>query len=831
MQKFYDCGIDLGTTNSCIAVPTDDNSYIIVENTQDRMQVTPSAIAIDKRGRQIAGQRAINTLDVQNLAIQFKRWMGTENVKEFKDAGVTMTPEQLSSEILKILKSDAESRMSKDMNDVVITVPAAFSSLQCEATNQAAKLAGFRNVILLQEPIAASVAYGAKPDAAGQYWMVFDYGGGTLDVAILSTHDGRLTVINSEGDNYCGGSDINQMMYDKIVKPKLEELYDISNFDQSIERKIVLDLERCKIQLSSTDTSIIEIFDIDDNNGTPIEFEYEITRDELEGLIENTIDKCMDIAKKAVEGAINREKISQDQISKIMLVGGSTFIPMVRRKLQETFSGIELDCTINPMTVVAAGAAIYAATSTAEVELKDENIDKTIPEIKIQYEPITSENTVNLVGTIENLNGIAIHQIKIDSTNAEDGSGAIWTSGWVELLDSESGLFDVDLHIKSNSSNNFVIYARDTVGKEIELNNNRFTIKHKENVLKTSNPPATFSVSVMATDGQNNILKPLINKNTPLPAEGTSTFTLNKTLDPSIEDTIEIHVWEGETFENPEANNPIGTVTVQSSAMPHIVPEGTVIELTIRQDESRTNHITGYIPDADYYIEEKTLRDDKERISLMNRMDSISDKFAQIEVTIDELDEKGIDLNGLDDEYEEIKEQFDEMYDLIGVNDDKVQLYINEFYDIHTRIINLERSTQETIKKQEDSEKLESITDIVSNYGEQPIQQEFREAKKAYNEATDDENRDFYMQKMENMRFEVMTNNFNWLANTLMNIASDNSIRYTDAQKAEYWKSEGRDAIQRNDKIQLKNAVFGLLGLMVNSANGSINSVIADLRL
>lgn len=321
MQKFFDCGIDLGTTNSCLAIPDNDHGFEIIENQADRMSVTPSAVLINGKGRMLIGQRAYNSQKVEDLAIQFKRQMGLNKTIHFASAGIEKTPEELSSEILKQLRADGENRLNHPIKNVVITVPAAFKTLQSEATNKAGKLAGFENIILLQEPIAAAVAYGAKPGSKDKHWMVFDYGGGTLDVAIISTLDNRLTVENSEGDNYFGGSDIDRILFREVVIKKLkaegyhvDALFDESTSSgKSLARKIQLDCENCKIELSSKESTILEVFDIDDDNGEPIEFECEITRAELESLIAATVERSIGIAKKALSGA----GVTANQLDKI----------------------------------------------------------------------------------------------------------------------------------------------------------------------------------------------------------------------------------------------------------------------------------------------------------------------------------------------------------------------------------------------------------------------------------------------------------------------------------------------------------------------------------
>lgn len=825
MQKFYDCGIDLGTTNSCIAHPTGDNSCVIIENTQDRMQVTPSAVAIDKRGRMLIGQRARNQ---ENCVVCFKRKMGTEDVLSFEGTDTSMSPEELSAEILKTLKRDAESRLSEEMNDVIITVPAAFSSLQNEATKKAASLAGFRNVILLQEPIAASIAYGAEPNSKEQYWMVFDYGGGTLDVSILSTHDGRLTVINSEGDNYCGGSDIDRLLYENIIKPKLEESYNVSN-NSNLARKMMLTLEGCKIELSSATSALFEEFESVDNDGNPIEFEYTITRSELESLIEPTVDKCIDIAKKALEGAAKKDGINIEKISKILLVGGSTFIPLVRNKLKDAFN-VELDCSLNPMTVVAEGAAIYAATCVAEIEDDLSATTSELPIIKTQYEPITSNTSANVVGTIENIGSFEIDKLKIDSVKSEDASGALWTSGWVDFLDASTGLFDIDVDVRPGGVNKYVVFVCDKTGREIKTENNVFEIRFNDNALKVSNPPATFSVCVMVTDGQNNILKPLIDKNTPLPAEGVKVFTTTKELNPAQDGSIDIHIWEGETFDNPEANNWCGCIHIQSSAMDRILPAGTEIEIKITQDESRTIRVTGYIPDADYEIPEETLRDDSERVSLYDRMDVVKEKLAQLEVSIKKLKDNDIDIGDAETKLAELKKKYDSVYESIDVDSDKVQLYIKEFFELHTVILGLERKLDKETNVDEKESNIGFWKNNMERYASAEEKSEFQELCDSYEASENDANRQYYYDEMSSKNLEVIMNSFEFLGNFYLGILNESSD-YTDMQKAEYWKTQAQNAIRSQNVGELRQAVLELLSLKANSANGSINSVMADLKI
>lgn len=689
MQRFYDCGIDLGTTNSCLAIPDNDHGFEIIDNTADRMSVTPSAVLINGKGRMLIGQRAYNSQKVEDLAIQFKRQMGLSKMIPFASAKIEKMPEELSSEILKQLRSDAETRLNRPIENVVITVPAAFKTLQSEATNKAGKLAGFKNIILLQEPIAAAVAYGAKPDSKDKHWMVFDYGGGTLDVAIISTLDNRLTVENSEGDNYFGGSDIDRILFREVVLKKLkaegyhvDELFDESTSSgKSLARKIQLDCERCKIELSNKDTAILEIFDIDDDEGEPIEFECEITRAELESLIADTIERSIVIAKKALAGA----DVKAEQLDKILLVGGSTFIHLVRQRLAEEF-GVPLDSSLNPMTVVAAGAAIYASTSVIDVEEEVELTSASNAIINLTYDPISSEETVNVIGKVANISDVSIAKVKIDCAINKDFSGVCWTSGWMELLDQYTGIFDVDVLLQKGILNHFRVSACDSTGTEIVIENPYFDIKHNETVLKMSAPPATMSIGVQIRDPKTgyDVLYHVIKKNSPLPAQDDRTFKLSRDIDPMHDDCITIRIWEGENTQNPEANFPAGAITVQSSAMDRMIPKGTEIELTIVADENRNIRVSGYIPDFDFIIPEETLRAEA-KVDLEERMDTVDKKIQQSEVSIQRLKDQGVDVSALEAELDQVKAGYDSAYGKVDSDEAAVNSYVEQFYDVESK--------------------------------------------------------------------------------------------------------------------------------------------------
>ena len=256
-RRTIDFGIDLGTTNSEISCM--ENGEIRVLKNYKREEYTPSVVRIDEKGTIIVGRKAYERLidDPDNTVGEFKRWMGTRQVKDFKLSGRKLTPEELSAEVLKDLKITAKANLAPDeeVQCAVITVPCNFEVVQCEATQRAAILAGIKYAPLLQEPIAASVAYGFLQKMPKGYWIVFDLGGGTFDVALMSAKEGRLSVVDHCGDNYLGGKDFDWKIVENIIHPILKKEFDLPNLGRTEEYKglnavLKSASEEAKIELS-----------------------------------------------------------------------------------------------------------------------------------------------------------------------------------------------------------------------------------------------------------------------------------------------------------------------------------------------------------------------------------------------------------------------------------------------------------------------------------------------------------------------------------------------------------------------------------------------------
>jgi molecular chaperone DnaK len=503
----------------------------------------------------------------------------------------------------------------------------------------------------------------------------------------------------------------------------------------------------------------------------------------------------------------------------------------VRQRLTEEF-GVELDSSLNPMTVVAAGAAIYASTSVIDVEEEVELTDVNHAIINLTYDPISSEEMVNVIGKVANIKDIDIAKVKIDCAIRKDFSGVCWTSGWLDLLDQGMGIFDVDVLLQKGVLNHFRVSASDRNGREIVIENPYFEIKHNENVLKTSAPPATMSIGVQIKDPKTgyDILYHVIKKNAPLPAQDDRTFKLSRDIDPSGDDCITIKIWEGENTQNPEANFPAGAITVQSSAMDRIIPKGTEVELTIIADENRNIRVSGYIPDFDFIIPEETLRSEA-KVDLEERMETVDTKIKQSEVSIQRLKDQGVDVSDLEEELEQVKAGYDAAYGKVDSDEAAVNSYIEQFYSVESRIIQEERKYQRKKNSSKNDDTVKEAKEQVETYGDEEAKTAWAELEESYELAETAEEKGFVAKQMSNLGFEAMTTNYGWLKAFFSVVLSKPETKYTNAQKAEYWKSQAYLAMDSKNTTQLRKAVFELLDLMTSSANQAVSAFGADLTM
>ena len=353
-------GIDLGTTNSCVAV-MEGGEPVVIPNSEGN-RTTPSVVAFSKDGERLVGQIAKRqaVTNPEHTIISIKRKMGTaEKVKIDDDS---FTPQEISAMILQKLKTDAESYLGSKVTQAVITVPAYFNDAQRQATKDAGKIAGLDVLRIINEPTAAALAFGMDK-AEDQKIMVYDLGGGTFDVSILDIGDGVFEVLATNGNTHLGGDDFDQRIIDYLVSEfKKSDGIDLST-DKMAMQRLKEAAEKAKIELSQMQQTQINLpFITADANG-PKHLNVTLTRAKFEELIHDLVEKT----RVPVENALKDAKITADDLGKVLLVGGSTRVPCVQEMVKK-ITGKEPDKGINPDECVAIGAAIQGGVLSGDVK-------------------------------------------------------------------------------------------------------------------------------------------------------------------------------------------------------------------------------------------------------------------------------------------------------------------------------------------------------------------------------------------------------------------------------------------------------------------------------
>ena len=552
-RSTIDFGIDLGTTNSSIAVLNGMDVTVIKNN--DGAEYTPSAVHIDKSGNLIVGRSAKERResDPDNSAAEFKALMGKNTEIVFQRSRISMKPEELSAEVLKQLKADVKQRTGEDVRNAVITVPAIFDLPECEATSRAARKAGFAHSPLLQEPVAAAMAYGFHSSSDKEFWLVFDFGGGTFDAAVMQVRDGVIEVYNHDGDRQLGGKLLDWDIVDQLLIPAVTRQNPLTDFTRANPKwhqpiaKLKLNAEAAKIGCSRYDSAEITIDYLCQNDrGAPIQFDYQLQRKDVEKIAEPYFIRAINICKKVLK----EKKLNTKNVNKVLLVGGPTLMPILREFLADPRKGlgIPLDFAIDPLTVVAQGAAIFAGSQrmASEEFIPAVTGDKTTYQINLDYKPVGTDPEPLVGGQVIGNDGEDLSAFRIEFVN--DTSPKSYRSGKISM--NEKGAFMTNLWAEAETENIFKIELTDAHGNLCSTTPEQ--ISYKLGILTVANTVLINSIAVV-TDA--NAAVRFFEKGTPLPArkhkEFKTTFEVRKGY---YGDLIIIPVVEGESIRRADRN-------------------------------------------------------------------------------------------------------------------------------------------------------------------------------------------------------------------------------------------------------------------------------------
>lgn len=672
-----DYGIDLGTTNSAIARM--EQGEAVIKQTKNLMDTLPSCVYFskNKQGKSslrigVKAKDAIYSDSIMALSkneppkgygyMEFKREMGS--CKKYSNENMSKesySPEELSAEVLKELKSLIN---DETISSVVITVPAMFTAIQKDATMKAAHLAGFQQCELLQEPIAACMAYGLSSNNKNGKWLVFDFGGGTFDAALVKVEDGILTVFDTEGDNYLGGKNLDEAVVNKILIPALRAEYNLTSYDSTEwKKKALMDAlkgpaEEMRTALSFADSTDYSTYDRNlnlgqDDNGEEIDLEITMTKEQLIDAVGDQYKKAINICKRLLK----RNGLTGDDLSSLILVGGPTYSPIVRDMLGREITP-NVDTSINPMTAVARGAALYAST-----------IDAQIDDEKVKEESTSDIVFLNLGYESTSVESSEWISVSIDTERSGDGcpkelsielerTDGAWRSDRITV--DETGNV-IEAYLLESTPSTFMIQAYNQQGNAVETFPSDFTIIQGVKV-GAAPLPYNIGIAVYSDIKKRGVFLPAkgLEKNKPLPAVGViSDRKVTQALRPGISsDVLSVPVYQvsGLDAEGKTAAlyTLISNVVVTGDDIDQLIPEGSNADITLYADTSEMMRMEVYFPSFDITVK-KTLELDK-RESPDEVTTWVKKEIGTAQRSLETLAESGIQTDSLKWELEGIKE-------------------------------------------------------------------------------------------------------------------------------------------------------------------------------
>lgn len=558
-------GIDLGTTNSAIC--SYDGEAIRLYKSPDQNDVTPSAIFIDRRGNKYLGKRAYDSAakNPDNAATKFKRMMGTSTPVKLSAVNITMTPEECSAEILKLCFGYLpEEIRNGGATGTVITVPAAFNQMQKDATLAAAEMAGLGSVALMQEPVAAVMCVMKQRKGDGVF-LVFDLGGGTLDIAIAESISGRVSLLAHGGVAMCGGTDFDRSILDNVVKPWLVENFDLpedlttSTKYKSLLRMCLWSAEKAKIELSAKEESVISLTESDlgvsDESGAEIYVDIPFTRKQLDALIAPKVDEAIQSARDTLEKA----GLSAHDVERMVFVGGPTQYKPLRDKVAFEL-GIAPSTDVNPMTAVAEGAAVFAESIDWKSQSRGRKSSRGALsaggalDLAFNYIARTPDSRAKVVVKVGGT-AAAGTEFQIDSLDTG------WSSGRLALKDGAS----VDLTLSKPGENTFKVFVFDSKGGPVALKEDKIVIARTAASIDAI--PASHSIGIEAREklGGRLMLDYLVREGDQLPKKGKKTFKTEESLRAGSTGSIKFKLWEGEIADPVNDNRFIGMFEIKAS--------------------------------------------------------------------------------------------------------------------------------------------------------------------------------------------------------------------------------------------------------------------------
>lgn len=658
-----DYGIDLGTTNSAICRMEQGKPIII--KTDVLKDTMPSCVSFTKKKSVKAGDSAFNDMKsdkrrasklgkkgASNSYVEFKRTMATTTRYHSSYMERDYSSEELSAEVLKTLKSFVT---DENVPAAVITVPAKFTVNQKTATLEAAKMAGFTKCELLQEPIAAAMAYGLTSTSKNGIWMVFDFGGGTFDAALLKVEDGIMQVFDTEGDNYLGGKNLDYAITDNIIIPYLKDNYSLDGIIADADKKEILRdamktyAEEVKNQLSFKDHEdiISNLGDLgEDDEGEEIELDITVTQEQVFEVMRPYFQKAVDICKDLLK----RNNLTGDKVDKLILVGGPTHSPLIREMLREQITP-NVDTSVDPMTAVATGAALYASTIDADVKSEDVGVGTVM--LNLGYESTSVETTEWVSAKLQP--NQPLHKVWVELVRSDKA----WSSGKMEV--DETGNV-IEANLLESKPNSFEVRAYDERGNQLPCFPNEITIIQGSKV-GAAPLPYNIGIAVWNDTKRRAVFKMAkgLERNKPVPAVGVANdLKVPYQLRPGVEsDTMRIPVYQtdndGVEGRSASLYEYVADVVITGDDVDSLITADSTVDITLKVDTSEQMTLEVHFLATDITVEKHL--DTSKKQSIEDAAKEIDNSIPEAQRSINRLNADGIETSELQANLDAVKNE------------------------------------------------------------------------------------------------------------------------------------------------------------------------------
>jgi molecular chaperone DnaK len=635
MMKPVNFGIDLGTTNSLIA-KYDGNRVQVFKNPVGQKETLASVVAF-RPDRILIGDKAREylTRDPVNVFGNFKRKMGTDEKYYVVNIDDNVTPVQLSSLVLKELKNFIHTGETPEA--CVITIPASFDTMQSNATLKAGEEAGFKTIFLLQEPIAASLAFfnESQDDARKDgYWLVYDFGGGTFDAALVRATEQDLKVVDHEGNNFLGGADLDFAIIEKVIVPEITRQTGIENFEQELRvrygkyeklyHEIMYYAEEAKKELSHAQTVHIEFSA--ELEGKEYDFSIPLTREKAAEIFLPIINETIRLVNNVVE----HNGLTTKDINQVVLVGGSTYVPQVREQLALQ-TGIPLNTSCDPTTAIAVGAAYYAASKYYEPSGKDTALDQQVMQ---QVNEIIEESATPV-------ESFSVETTYNQSSRDKEEVLLLFASGEYEdklfrIIRSDGG-FDTGLMpLKAKKTeflplvpavtNLFYLHFYDRNHNEIKSQERELRITQGKYSVEGQPLPHDICVEVDDVENRATRLEVVFEKNSLLPQKRTLYRSISKTIKKGSSDSVIINILEGDKNSRPSSNLAVACIKITGKDLKTDLIKGSDIEIQLHMTDSRVLNTSVFLVMSQQEFKDVFTVSEKQ-VSL----DRLRDQYNQLE--------------------------------------------------------------------------------------------------------------------------------------------------------------------------------------------------------